>query len=167
MRRTTLALAGALILCAGASAAQPPPSGPPPAGERGMRMPRDPAQMAERRAQHLRDVLQLRPDQDAALTAFLDTQRRPDGRRMGGQGARPDGQALTTPQKLDQARARMAEAQARFEARATAIRRFYAQLSPSQQKAFDALPMGGRRMAMRRGGPGGRMGPGGGGPRNY
>lgn len=158
MKRTTLALAGALILCgAGAGMAQPAPPGPPPAGERGMRMQRDPAQMTERRAQHLRDVLQLRADQEGALKAFLDAQRPPEGDRR---GRRPgaDGQALTTPQKLDRAKARMTEAQARFDTRAAAIRRFYGQLSPAQQKAFDALPMGGR-MAMRRGGPGGHMGP--------
>ena len=165
MKRAMMALAGAAVLCsAGVAAAQPPQPGPPP--ERGMRMQRDPARMMERRAQHLRDVLQLRQDQEGALRAFLEAQRPPG--RGARREARPDGQALTTPQRLDRARQRMAEAQKRFDTRATAIRRFYDQLSPAQQKAFDALPMGGRggRMAMRRG-PGGHGGPIGPAPRRY
>ncbi len=57
---------------------------------------------------------------------------------------------------------RMAQAQARFDKHAQAIKTFYAQLSPSQQKAFDVMPHpGGDRTGMRRGrgragGPGGR-----------
>jgi hypothetical protein len=59
-------------------------------------------------------------------------------------------------------RAAMGERQAKFEQHAAAVKRFYAQLTPSQQKAFDAMrPMGGHRGGM--GGMGGmrghRMGP--------
>jgi hypothetical protein len=58
---------------------------------------------------------------------------------------------LTTPQRLDRQRERMTERMAQFERRSAAIKRFYGALSPSQQKAFDALrPAGGR------GGPGHR-----------
>jgi hypothetical protein len=56
---------------------------------------------------------------------------------------------LSTPQRLDRMQARSAERQARLAQRAEAIKRFYAQLTPAQQRAFDALPMG-------RGGMGGR-----------
>lgn len=151
MKTTTLALAAALaVTAAGASYAQQPP-GPPPTdgrewGPRHERMHPDPAQMAERRAQRLRDLLQLRPEQEPALRAFLEASR-PTGDRMGRGLQRPDrdqARPLTTPEHLDRMRERLAERQAAFERRAAATKRFYAQLSPSQQKAFDAMPMHGR-----------------------
>jgi Spy/CpxP family protein refolding chaperone len=144
MKTTSIALAAVLALTAGASFAQQP--GPPP-GPRGEHMRPDPAQMAERRAQHLRDTLQLRPEQEPALRAFIDAAR-PSGDRMGRRGGREDFSALSTPERLDRARARMVERMAAFDRRAAATKRFYAQLSPSQQKAFDAIGP--------RGGPGGR-----------
>lgn len=152
-----LALGG--ILLAGASpslAQQPPPAaGAPQAGpgaQREWSRP-DPAAMAARRAEHLRATLQLRPDQEPALKAFLEAGKPAE------RPARGDRQAtanLTTPQRLDAARARMTERMARFDQRAAATKRFYAQLNPAQQKAFDA-------MAAQRGmggGKGGRHGPG-------
>lgn len=149
MKLHTLALAGALALSAVApSLAQPaPPAGPAPADAHDWRR-GDPAQMAERRAAHLRAVLQLRPDQEPALRALMDASR-PDAaamRRRGGD--RDEMRNLTTPQRLDRMQARMAERQAAFTRRADAIRRFYAQLSPAQQRAFDALHQGGRGRGM-------------------
>src|SRR5436190_15320252 len=106
MKTTSIALAAVLALTAGASFAQQP--GPPP-GPRGEHMRPDPAQMAERRAQHLRDTLQLRPEQEPALRAFVDASR-PSGDRMGRRGGdRQELQALSTPERLDRARARMIE----------------------------------------------------------
>lgn len=128
-----------------------------------MREHRDPAA----RADHLRTLLQLRPDQEPALKAFLDATKPPE--RDGAQ--RPDGQPpkpLTTPERLDLQAKRMAEHQAVFQKHAAATRAFYGQLTPGQQKVFDTLrPGGGRHMKfMRRGGPGGPMmgGPDGGPP---
>lgn len=138
-----LALAGAIALsAAGASFAQSAPQpGPAPADGRGWQRP-DPAQMAQRRAEHLRAVLQLRPDQEPALRALIDASR-PDPAKMERRRAeRAEMRELTTPQRLDRMQARMAERQAAFAKRADAVRRFYAQLSPSQQKAFDALHEG-------------------------
>jgi Spy/CpxP family protein refolding chaperone len=98
----------------------------------------------ERRARFLHDVLNIRPDQEAALQAFLaDTQRQPhehkDWAQRDGQAAAP----MTTPQRLDQMAAMMAkrsaERQAAFQRRADAVKRFYAVLSPEQKRAFDAL----------------------------
>jgi phytoene/squalene synthetase len=57
-----------------------------------------------------------------------------------------EGARLSTPERLDRMAARMAERAARFRAHADAVRRFYAQLSPTQQKAFDAMPMMGHGM---------------------
>ncbi|HYG26389.1 MAG TPA: Spy/CpxP family protein refolding chaperone [Caulobacteraceae bacterium] len=90
-----------------------------------------------RRAEHLREMLQLRPDQESALQAFVSAssaQPRFDPAAHGGE------ESLTTPQRLERTRARMAEHHAAFERRADALTRFYGQLTPSQKKVFDKLP---------------------------
>ena len=142
MRLTPLALAGAIALsAAGASFAQSAPQPGPAPADRGWRRP-DPAQMAERHAERLRAVLQLRPDQEPALRALIAASQ-PDPAKMAQRRQeRAAMRNLTTPQRLDRAQARMAERQAAFAKRADAVRRFYAQLSPAQQKAFDALHEG-------------------------
>lgn len=181
-RRLALLAGAAAILCVSAAFAQdaPPPPGPPPMMEDGpggpggpggpmmmMRHHRDP----EARAQHLRDVLQLRPDQDGALKAYLAaTEPKAWGKDddKDGPDIKPaaDGPPprLTTPERLDREAEHLAKATEAFKTRAAATRAFYAALSPSQQKAFDALgPMLGehgpmlRRIAVRRmkGGPDG------------
>jgi len=154
MRLTSLALASAIALsAAGASLAQPAP-GPRPGPEAsGWRRP-DPAQMAERHAERLRAILQLRPDQEPALHAFVGAMQPSPEQMQRREAERGEGAELTTPQRLDRMQARMADRQAEFARRADAVRRFYAQLSPSQQKAFDALPMGHGGL----GGHGGRFG---------
>lgn len=136
---------GGAILTAGlatASLAQQPPlpaTAMPGHGDHGGRpggmRHADPA----KRAEHLRAVLQLRPDQEAALKAFVDSHQPPAGGREKHHERRGEMAGMTTPQKLDAQKARMAEHQARFEQHAAATKRFYAQLSPAQQKAFDAL----------------------------
>jgi Spy/CpxP family protein refolding chaperone len=144
MNAKTLGLAGALALLTATAGYAQPPSAPPSARAQydGQRTRPDPAQMAERRAQHLRDTLQLRPDKDAALRAYIEASRpnvhRGERGDRGERGERGEARAMTTPERLDRMRARMAEHQAAFERRAEATKRFYAQLSPSQQKAFDA-----------------------------
>lgn len=149
------ALAAALLVTA---AQAQPPAPTPGQGPRAERMQRlDPEAMAARRAEHLRTVLQLRPDQQGALDAYLAAlkpQARPDR-------ARPaPGQTLTTPERLDRQQAAMRERMARFEQRAAATKRFYAALSPAQQKAFDALkPAHGKRGDQRGGRHGGDRGP--------
>lgn len=109
-------------------------------------------------AQRLHDLLQLRPEQDAAAAAFVAASaRQPRPPRP----ERPDGpsRALTTPERLDREAGKIGELTARMQARIQATRVFYAQLTPAQQKAFDALDLGRRghgRPAMHRfGGPGG------------
>ncbi|WP_332765090.1 Spy/CpxP family protein refolding chaperone [Phenylobacterium sp.] len=154
---------GGVILTAGlatASLAQQPPlpatampgHGGDHDGRHGGMRHADPAA----RAEHLRAALQLRPDQEAALKAFVDSHQPPAGGREKRQERRGEMAGLTTPQKLDAQKARMAEHQARFEQHAAATKRFYAQLSPAQQKAFDALHAG--RGGHDGGGRHGRMG---------
>ena len=146
MKFPSLALVSLIALTAagGASFAQPAPgagsAASPDAGGRHWTR-TDPAQMAERHAEKLRAVLQLRPDQEPALRALMDAMR-PDPAQMERRKAeRQEAQRLTTPQRLDRMQARMAEHQQRFQAHVEAVKRFYAQLSPAQQKAFDAMPM--------------------------
>lgn len=93
----------------------------------------DPAAMAARRAEHLRAALQLRPNQEGALQAYLAArkqQQRPDRKAMA---------QMTTPERLDARRAMMTQRLAAFDQRAAATKAFYAQLDLAQQKAFDAI----------------------------
>jgi Spy/CpxP family protein refolding chaperone len=159
-RRLALLAGAAALLCVSAAFAQdaPPPPGPPPMMEDGpggppmmmMRHHRDP----EVRAQHLRDVLQLRPDQDGALKAYLTaTEPKAWGKDEPDMKPAADGPPprLTTPERLDREAEHLARATETFKARAAATRAFYAALSPSQQKAFDALgPMLGEHGPMLR-----------------
>lgn len=153
MKIKTLALAAALALSAGAASAQPAAAAPE-AGPRGHHQRMDPAQLAERRAERLRTVLQLRPEQEAALKSFLSATAPNPDRARERKGQQVEARSLTTPQRLDRQSARLAERQKAFAARADATKRFYAQLSPSQQKAFDALHQAGKR-GHRRGHDGG------------
>jgi protein CpxP len=163
------ATAGALFLgilaLATAGAAQDRPPGPQGLQRGPLRQGPDRQKMFEemrqRREQRLHDVLQIKPDQDAAFRAYLAAiaPPRPEG-KDGQRGPRelqrgPDFAPLTTPQRLDREAAHIAREQAAL----AATRTFYAALSPDQRKAFDAMPMrmghGGER------GSGGREGRGG------
>jgi len=159
-----LALAGAAVaaIAAGAAVAQipapPPPPAPPEAplpppppeppmgmmamGPDVMFMHHGRAPDPEKRAQRLRDVLQLRPDQDRALKAYVEaTSPKPfvikkEEARDGDKDAAPP----STLERLDH----MAKAADAMKARAEATRAFYLSLSPSQQKTFDVLDLDGR-----------------------
>jgi hypothetical protein len=160
MRLLPLTLAGAIALsAAGASLAQPAPAqGHAPMAGKDWRRP-DPARMTER----LRALLQLRPDQEPALTTFVAAmQPTPEQlqRREAERAERGQARNLPIPERLDRMQARMADRQAAFARRSDAIKRFYAQLTPAQQHAFDAIPLhrggmrGGGRGGMGHGGPG-------------
>jgi hypothetical protein len=102
-------------------------------------------------AQHLRDVLQLRPEQEPALKAFVEATK---GDHDQGRVRAERGEAKTTLDRLNDMEARMARHQAAMKTRIDATRTFYAQLDAKQKKAFDAMPM------LMMGGPGmGPMGP--------
>ena len=154
--RLALMAAAALSLSTAAVAVAqdgpPPPGRPPmaddgpgggPGGDRGgpgghRHRHFDPAA----HAQHLRDVLQLRADQDGALKAYLAATGPKDWGKDRPERKPSDGprKMLTTPERLDRESEHLIHAKARIDA----TRSFYAALSPSQQKAFDAIgPMGG------------------------
>jgi hypothetical protein len=117
--------------------AQDAPPPPPPAA--GMHHHEDPAARRAMMAEHLTAVLQLEPGQQAALNTFLDSMKPPEGMEDHAPGEHGMGEHLTTPERLDRMGRHLDEMRARFEAHAAAVKAFYAQLSPSQQRAFDAL----------------------------
>ena len=169
--RLALASLALPFVLATAAIAEPVPQTPQERAGHGPMM--DPAARAEMRARRLREVLQLRPDQEPALQAFLASHKRPEGMRERRMQERQAEQSMTTPQRLDRMLAHLDEARARMAAHAEAVKRFYGALSPGQQRAFDALHGGhgmgmGMRHRFRHGGPGmgGHMGgPGMHGPR--
>jgi Spy/CpxP family protein refolding chaperone len=133
MRRMILALAPALL--ATAAVAQPPPMPPMPHG--GPPTAEMKARHEGMRKQHMEDlktVLRLRPDQEPALAAFMAAHEpRKFERRL------PDPGSVTTPQRLDEMAKVEAEMAAHHKAMRDALGKFYAALSPEQQKVFDAL----------------------------
>ena len=150
--RLALMAAAAITLSTTAAVAvaqDGPPPGPPPMADDGPNGgpggPGGPPMMMrhhrhldpEARAQHLRDVLQLRADQDGALKAYLAATEPKawdrDGPKRDVSDAAP--KPLTTPERLDRETEHLNRAKARIDA----TRAFYAALSPSQKKAFDAL----------------------------
>lgn len=117
--------------------------------------------MQQRIAEHqsrLKDSLQLRPEQETAWNDFL-AKTQPAARPAGGERlSRADWAKLSTPQRLDRLDAMKAERDRQVAQRHDAIRQFYAQLTPPQQKAFDAqrgMGVGGMRHAGHHGPKGG------------
>ncbi|HLY78422.1 MAG TPA: Spy/CpxP family protein refolding chaperone [Caulobacteraceae bacterium] len=181
-----LALLAGLALplgLASASLAQDAPAAPPPAAA-GMHHhwadhgPVDPAARRAHMAEHLTAVLQLQPGQQAALAAFLDSMKPPGDMKGHMDHARGEMEHMPTPERLDKMLAHADEMRAHLAAHAAAVKQFYAQLTPSQQKAFDDLApmmmhhMGGEHHGMmghhhdgggegHEGGWGHEMGPGG------
>jgi protein CpxP len=104
------------------------------------RMERMKARMAERQAQ-LKQSLQLTPAQEPAWNAFVvRMQPQPRDSQAGGREAWA---SLSTPQRLERMEAMKAQRDQAMDKRHEAIRSFYAQLTPEQQKTFDAQGMGG------------------------
>jgi periplasmic protein CpxP/Spy len=143
MRKLLLA-ATAVVALAGASIvqAQTAPTDAPKAEHRmemrreGMMGPmhHDPAKMAD----HLRTVLQLRPDQEPALKAFIASMPTPP-KREDMEKMHESMKGKSTPDRAEAHIAMMREHLARMEKTVGALKTFYAALTPAQQKAFDAM----------------------------
>jgi Spy/CpxP family protein refolding chaperone len=150
-----LAIACSLTLgAAGVALAQDAPPPPPPPAHGPMAHPDHAGRWGEhKRGEHerlLHDALALRPDQEAAWTAFkasMEPTPEAQARRQAWaqeavdrkDGPRAEHAHLTTPERLDKMAARMAERQAAFQRHAAAVKTFYAVLTPQQQRTFDAL----------------------------
>ncbi|WP_296597557.1 Spy/CpxP family protein refolding chaperone [Phenylobacterium sp.] len=163
--RLFAAVAPALALAAAAHAQPAMPDQHAAHGPPGAMMGEMKAHAEAMQKQHLDDlrtILRIRPDQESALAAFVDAHK-PMMREF---KAPPEGQPLTTPQRLEQMAKHDAEMTAQHERMRQALSKFYAALSPDQQKVFDALqrmhgpppgPMGPDMMMMHGGPSGGRQ----------
>ena len=106
-------------------------------------------EMAKRHAQRMADfktVLRITPAQESAWTAFNTSMTPQAGQwkhRSPEEHAKlkAELEAMNTPQRMEKMRALHAEHQAKRDAemdrRLTAVKTFYAVLSPEQQKIFD------------------------------
>ena len=107
----------------------------------------DPARMAHRHEQQLAELkakLQLTSQQETAWNSFAESLKPP----AAAMEKTPDWaalQQLPTPERIDRMRAlrkeRMQAMQARMDKHAEATKAFYAALTPTQQKVFDARHM--------------------------
>jgi hypothetical protein len=131
--------AGAVLLSSAALvAAQDHP--PPPPGAMGQKWEEHKREHMQAHIKAMHDLLQLRPDQEAAFQTFIASMKPPEGGEHHDMArGHEEMEHLTTPQRLDRMAAHMAEHQQAFERHAAAVKTFYATLSPEQQKAFDAM----------------------------
>lgn len=145
-RRAALVAGLSLPLAfATASYAQPAPQGPESAPTAvAQHHHRSPEETAATRAARLRALLQLRPDQEPALTAFLSSMRPAAGATGHEHEDRAAERALPAPERMERMLARMDEVRVEMGQKLEALKTFYSQLTPAQQKAFDALDMGHR-----------------------
>ena len=100
----------------------------------------------ESRAKHLSELkgkLQLTPEQTAAWDAFAGAGENGMAPGMDKQAMRGEFDKLTTPQRLDKMMALSEARRDTMAKRAAAVKAFYAQLTPEQQKVFDAEAKGG------------------------
>lgn len=143
------------------TAGSAPPAAPADATHAHARMgPHDPAKMQQYRAEHmakrqaaLKEKLQITPAQEAAWSTFTAALTPP---AMGQRPDRAEFEKLTTPQRIDKMREMRTQHMAAMDQRADATKAFYAQLTPDQQKVFDAQTL--RRGHGMRGGMHGGMG---------
>ena len=123
---------------------------------RAMRSDPSAASWQERRAQHhaqLKQQLQLSPAQEGAWTEFSTAmEHAPSHARLGMEGA----EQLTTPERIDRMRALRIQHAAEADRRGDAVKAFYAQLNPAQQKTFDAHHLAYQSNHQRMAGPRGR-----------
>lgn len=134
---TAGAMAALMLSTAPALAQQGlPPPGPPADAQGG---PPTPAEQSDR----LRRALNLRPDQEGALQAFIAAMQPKPGEidAMREEAAREA--TLPTLQRLDATVARLDHMRAEVMARITATRTFYGALTPEQQRLFDRVPASG------------------------
>lgn len=150
-------LAATASLAAAAASAQSygPPPGPPPGGQYGQDGYQAPQRSPQDIARQLRTRLQLRPDQEGALQAFVAAMAPPGDMQARMARQQEEASSMTTPERLDMMVSNMDAMRQVMLARVQATKAFYRQLTPDQQRAFDRMGAGSG------GGMGGGMGPGG------
>ena len=109
------------------------PSGP---GMMGRWMNERMSKVHQRQLEQLKKELHLKPDQEAAWTAYDKAMNSP----LEGWGAAPKKEfyKLTTPERMDAMNQHMQQMQTFHTQRSNATRAFYDVLTPEQKKIFDA-----------------------------
>ncbi|MDR0458324.1 MAG: Spy/CpxP family protein refolding chaperone [Burkholderiaceae bacterium] len=133
-----LAGLGTVALAQQSASLAPPAPGAPAAEHRHITPEQWRERMAQRRAEHMahfKAALGITPDQEGAWNQFTTAMQPPAPPQPAGQ--RGDWARLTTPERIDRMAQRMAERQQRFKQMGEAIKTFYGQLTPGQQKIFD------------------------------
>ena len=130
---------------AAATASAPADAKPAHRGHHDRKQRMTPEQRQERMAKHaeaFKQKLKITADQEPAWTAFQQSMQpmqpmqpkdRPDHARLDPK----EMDKLTTPERIDRMRAMHAQHGAEMERRGEAVKAFYAQLTPAQQKTFD------------------------------
>jgi len=100
-------------------------------------------EMRNQRLATLKDKLQLQANQEAAWQTFTEsltgmTAMNRENRQAMGSAFK----AMTTPERMDMMLARADQRRTHMAERVEAVKQFYTQLSPEQQKVFDAEAMG-------------------------
>lgn len=141
-------LALGLAALGGAAIAQEAPPAPPASGASG------PGRARRFQGGKLKEQLKLTEAQEAAWKQFTDAMHPP---APPAPQERVDWSKLTTPQRLDRMQELADKHHAAMRQRHDAIRTFYAQLTPEQQKIFDDFHA--RRPPFGRGKHPGKRGP--------
>jgi hypothetical protein len=132
----------AALLASAALATQAQPA--PPAGAMPMHPPGMQQHMQERmqrRLEGFKRILQITPAQEGAFNTWAAAML-PSRQAMQQKHALHEEMSrLTTPERIDRMRQLRAERNAAMDKRFDATKTFYAQLAPSQQKAFDEVSM--------------------------
>ncbi len=90
----------------------------------------------------LKDKLKLTAEQETAWNVFVAAaQPGPLQQRMDRKAMREELAKLSTPERLDRMQAMQETHRTRMAERVEAVKAFYAQLTPTQQKVFDAEAM--------------------------
>lgn len=100
-------------------------------------------EMRSQRLATLKDKLQLQASQEAAWQTF--TAALPGAGAMNGENRQAMAEsfkAMTTPERMDMMLTRADQRRTNMMERVEAVKQFYGQLSPEQQKVFDAEAMG-------------------------
>lgn len=98
------------------------------------------AQRAERQARHfaaLKTRLQLSPNQEAAWTSFTNAMKLQEPLVRDRAAFHAEMEKLSTPERIDRMQQLRKQTGERMDARMSAVKTFYAQLNPAQQKVFD------------------------------
>lgn len=134
----SIAAAPALLAGAGAWAQSYGPQGQ--YGQYGQ--PPSPQQMA----QHFRQTLGLRPDQEGALQDFVRAMTPPSDFQRKMYDREQEMRSMNTPQRLDAMVSNMDEMRQQMLVRVQATKAFYDQLTPDQKRKFDQMGASGGGM---------------------